>query len=264
VVQVAIGLTPLERLRQALGDVSLGRTHTLEGSFPVEVKPLVDELNTVLAQNTEIVARARTQAGNLAHALKTPLTVLGNAAAAQRSVPSPLIGDQVALARRQIDYHLKRARVAGAAGLAGVHAPLRPAVEGLLRVMRKVHARDGLAWTMAPLDDRLVFGGEQQDLQEMLGNLLDNAGKWARHRVELSATQAQGRLSITVDDDGPGIAADRREAVFSRGARDDERVPGSGLGLAIVDDLARLYSGQVELADSPLGGLRVRLHLPAA
>ncbi|MBK7613812.1 MAG: sensor histidine kinase [Vitreoscilla sp.] len=263
-VQVAGGLAPLRQLRLALAAVREGRTQTLAGEFPAEVKPLVDEFNTVLAQNTEIVLRARTQAGNLAHALKTPLSVLGNATARQDGELARLVGEQVALANRQVNYHLMRARAAGAARVPGLHTPLQPVAEGLVRVMERVHASAQLELVLQPMAPQLAFRGEEQDLQEMLGNLLDNACKWARHRVELGARLQDGQLDITVADDGPGVPPERREAVFDRGTRDDEKVAGSGLGLAIVDDLARLYGGQVALAASPLGGTLARLRLPAA
>lgn len=264
VVQVAVGLAPLKRLRSALAAVRDGRTQTLEGDFPAEIRPLVDEFNSVLAQNTEVVARARTQAGNLAHALKTPLTVLANAAAGRDGELAHLVAEQVETARLQVDYHLKRARAAAAVRLPGTHTPLLPVVEGLARVMRRIHAERDLALHIAPMPENPAFRGERQDLEEMLGNLLDNACKWARRRVEVQAALKRGELLVTLDDDGPGIAPERRPAMLGRGNRADEQVPGSGLGLAIVDDLARLYGGRLELADSPLGGLCARLILPAA
>ena len=263
IVQVAVGLAPLGRLRRALVAVRNGETQQLDGDFPVEIKPLVDEFNAVLAQNSEIVGRARTQAGNLAHALKTPLSVLANAAAGKDGELARLVNDQVDMARRQVDYHLARARAAAAVRIPGSHTLLQPVVEGLLRVMRRVHAARNLELVVRPMADGLTFRGEQQDLQEMLGNLFDNACKWARQRIEFQAVPDRGQLIITLDDDGPGIAAARREAMIHRGARDDEQIPGSGLGLAIVDDLARLYDGRIELTDSPLGGLRATLILPA-
>ena len=264
VVQVAVGLAPLQRLRRALARVRDGQTQQLDGEFPVEIQPLVNEFNSVLGQNAEIVVRARTQAGNLAHALKTPLTVLANAAAAQDSELAHLVREQVDAAGRQVSAHLSRARAAGAASVPGTRTSLRPVVDGLVRVMGRVHAARQIDLKVPQMDLGLVFRGEAQDLQEMLGNLLDNACKWARKHVELRATRAGDRLLIVIDDDGPGIAAQRRDAVLQRGTRDDERVPGSGLGLGIVDDLARLYGGQLELTNSPLGGLRVQLSVPAA
>jgi len=263
-VQVAVGLAPLRRLRVALGAVRTGKAQQLEGDFPAEISPLVEDFNTVLAQNAEIVVRARTQAGNLAHALKTPLSVLANAVARSDGVLADLVKDQVEAARRQVDYHLMRARAAGAASVPGCRAPLQPVLDGLVRVMLRVHAGRALDIRTSVVAAGLVFGGEEQDLQEMLGNLLDNACKWATHVIECTAIQDEGRLIITLDDDGPGIDVARRKAMMARGARADEQVAGSGLGLAIVDDLARLYGGRIELADSPLGGSRAVLILPAA
>ena len=267
-VQVFIGLAPLRKLRAALGKVRSGETQRLAGDFPAEIMPLIDEFNSVLAENAEVVARARTQAGNLAHALKTPLSVLANAAdhAGQGDAEKEfarLVSEQVVSARRQVDYHLARAQAAATSRLPGVKTPLLPVIEGLLRAMRSIHAERQLELTLREVPAALSFRGEAQDLQEMLGNLLDNACKWATRRVELDASAADGQLRITIDDDGSGLAAGQRDAVLRRGVRADQQVPGSGLGLAIVDDLARLYGGQVELTDSPLGGLRAVLTLPA-
>ena len=267
-VQVFIGLAPLRKLRAALGKVRSGETQRLDGDFPVEIMPLINEFNSVLAENAEVVARARTQAGNLAHALKTPLSVLANAAdhAGQGDAEKEfarLVSEQVVSARRQVDYHLARAQAAATSRLPGVKTPLLPVIEGLLRAMRSIHAERQLELTLREVPAALSFRGEAQDLQEMLGNLLDNACKWATRRVELDASAADGQLRITIDDDGSGLAAGQRDAVLRRGVRADQQVPGSGLGLAIVDDLARLYGGQVELTDSPLGGLRAVLTLPA-
>lgn len=267
--QVVVGLSPLRTLHDRLGRVRAGQAPQLEGDFPNEVMPLVTEFNTVLAQNAAVVERARTHAGNLAHALKTPLTVLSNAAQAP---PGPdgalarLVLEQVALARRQVDYHLARAQAAAAVGVPGARTELLPVVQGLVRVMQRVHAERALQIALQPWPTALAFQGEAQDLQEMVGNLLDNACKWAAHRVVVAAEAAGpgARLRLVLEDDGPGLDAPQRQAVLQRGVRADEQVPGSGLGLAIVDDLARLYGGQVVLEDSPLGGLRAVLTLPAA
>ncbi|HJV75679.1 MAG TPA: sensor histidine kinase [Noviherbaspirillum sp.] len=264
VVQVVVGLAPLQRLHKGLAAVRNGETQQLEGDFPVEIKPLVEEFNTVLTQNAEVVARARTQAGNLAHALKTPLSVLSNAAATNDGEFAQLVSAQVETARRQVDYHLSRARAAAAVHVPGARTPLRPIMEGLAQVMRRIHADGQLELVVFPIEPALAFRGEEQDLQEMLGNLLDNACKWAAHRIEVRAVQEKGVLVITLDDDGAGLPAADRDAMLRRGVRADEQVPGSGLGLAIVEDLARMYGGKIELADSPLGGLRAMLVLPAA
>jgi signal transduction histidine kinase len=268
VVQVVVGLAPLRSLRSALGQVRSGQTQQLEGQFPLEVMPLIDDFNKVLLQNAEVLARARTHAGNLAHALKTPLTVLTNAARAaeQKDTPAAELAhqviEQIGLARKQVDYHLARAQAAATLRLPGAKTPLQPVLAGLVRVMRRVSAERQLQLTLESMAETLCFRGETQDLHEMLGNLLDNACKWAAHRVTIHAQSNAALLTIMIDDDGPGIAVELRQAVLRRGVRADEQVAGSGLGLAIVDDMVGLYGGQVELTESPLGGLRVVLVLP--
>ncbi len=262
-VQVFVGLSPLRTLRAALGRVRNGDAQRLEGEFPVEIAPLVGEFNSVLEQNAEVVQRARTQAGNLAHALKTPLSVLANAAAGGDSELARLVIAQVDAAKKQVHYHLARAQAAAAARLPTVRTALRPVLEGLLRTMRRIHAGRQLELLLHSLAESLAFRGEEQDLQEMLGNLLDNACKWATARVEIQASVDGENLMIRVDDDGQGIAAAARDAVLCRGVHADQQVPGSGLGLSIVDDLAQLYGGELRLADSPLGGLQAVLTLPA-
>ncbi|MGV2864065.1 sensor histidine kinase [Achromobacter sp. AGC39] len=264
VVQVVVGLRPLARLRRQLA-AQHGGNSRIEGRFPSEIQPLVDDFNNVLAMNADIVQRARTQAGNLAHAVKTPLTILANGAASQPNVPASLVNEQVAMANRQIDHHLARARAAASSGAADGRAPVREATEGIVRVMQRLYAQRDLHIDMNGLPDTLRFRGEAQDLQEMLGNLLDNACKWARSQVRVAAEPADvGRLLMHIDDDGPGIDDEARERIFLRGVRMDEQRPGSGLGLDIVRDLAGTYGGEVRAGRSPLGGLRVSLWLPAA
>jgi signal transduction histidine kinase len=264
VVQVAVGLRPLGRLRRQLAAQQGRNSVRIEGRFPSEIQPLVEDFNRVLAVNADIVQRARTQAGNLAHAVKTPLTILGNAAAREEGAFARLVREQVAMAQRQIDHHLARARAAAASGTAGGRAPLRAPLQALLRVMQRLYAARGLALEMDEFPDRLEFRGEEQDLQEMVGNLLDNACKWAARRVRIGAqADAPDRLRIVIDDDGPGISEGERERIFERGVRMDEQRPGSGLGLDIVRDLAGTYGGEVSAGQSPLGGLRVTLILPA-
>ncbi len=264
VAQVLLGLKPLVRLQRELARMREGEVRTIAGRFPSEIQPLVDDFNGVLARNAEIVARARTQAGNLAHAVKTPLTVLANAAAQDHTALARLVSEQVAVARTQVDHHLAHARAAAAVALPGLRTPLEPVLAGLLRVMQRVHAERGLTRAPVRCPPDAVFRGEEQDLQEMLGNLLDNACKWARSRVEVQTERAGDTLLVTIDDDGPGLPASAREAVFDRGVRVDERTPGSGLGLAIARDLALLYGGSIVLQESPAGGLRALLRLPAA
>ena len=268
-LQVTLGLAPLGRLRDALAALRDGRTQRLAGRYPDEVQPLVDDLNSVLDRQAATLERARAQAGNLAHALKTPLTILGQGATQAQAAPAALqqlpalVHGQVQVARRHIDWHLARARAAAAQGAGGLGTPLQPVAEGLVRVMQKVHAGRALA-VRADVAPGLAFAGESQDLQEVLGNLLDNACKAARTQVLVGAMQTGRQLRVTVDDDGPGIPQARRAEALRRGQRLDETTPGSGLGLAIVQELATLYGGSVALGVSPIGGLLVLLTLPAA
>lgn len=263
--QVTVGLAPLKALQGALNRVRDGQAPRLQGRFPDELQPLVQDFNAVLDRNAEATARARTQAGNLAHALKTPLAVMAQAASdvCERDALPALVAEQVAVAQRQLDWQLARARAGATQGLPGQRTAVAPVMAGLLRVMGKVHAGRGLRWLApVPAADAL-FAGEVQDLQDMLGNLLDNAGRWAAREVAV-VTQRQGkRLRITIDDDGPGIAPEQRRAALTRGTRLDESAPGSGLGLHIATELADVYGGSLGLSDSPLGGLRVQLELPA-
>jgi signal transduction histidine kinase len=270
--QIGIGLAPLRALQRTLAGVRAGTSPKLDGRFPSEVQPLVDDFNAVLERNAEVVARARTQAGNLAHAIKTPLAAMSQAAAVALQRPetgtelAALVEEQVGVARRHVDWHLARARAAAAQGVPGARVPLQPVIHGLLRVLERVHAERGIALRCLPMAPDLAFAGEVQDLQEVLGNLLDNACKWARQEVRISAallgSGPGSRLQVVIDDDGPGIEPDRRESVMARGMRLDESVPGSGLGLAIVNELVGLYGGSVRLQAAPTGGLRVEVELP--
>ncbi|MER1966042.1 ATP-binding protein [Castellaniella sp. GW247-6E4] len=265
-MQVWVGLRPLERLRLALGAVREGRTQHIEGEFPSEIQPLVEDFNRVLRSNAEAVERARTQAGNLAHALKTPLTVIANAADAGDPRLPALVGEQVAAARRQVDYHLAQARAAAAIRRTGMRSPVLPLLHGLVQVMRRVHAQRGVVFELEAIPESLAFRGEAQDFQEMLGNVLDNAGKWARRRVRVRASPlGPDRLRLMIEDDGPGLAPGQAEVVFQRGRRADEHAPGTGLGLSIVRDLAGLYGGEARFEDgSELGGACLVLILPRA
>ncbi|MCK6389765.1 MAG: HAMP domain-containing histidine kinase [Azonexus sp.] len=263
IVQLRFGLHPLLRLRNELTKLREGRQATVPGDFPSEIQPLVDELNEVLGRNLAFVERARAQAGNLAHAIKTPLSVMANAAAAEPGPLAALINSQVGIARQQVDHHLARARAAAAAQLPGQRCLLAPAVDGLLRLMRRLYETRSLNIAMLACDAHLAFRGEAQDVQEMLGNLLDNACKWARTTVTIDCQLDGHELRITVCDDGPGIPESDIARLLQRGTRADEAIPGSGLGLAIVDDLARLYGGSLSLGKAVSGGLQAALRLPA-
>lgn len=263
-LQLQLALRPLASLRQRLADVRAGRARRLEGRFPRELQPLVGEFNHVLAENAAMVERARAQAGNLAHAVHTPLAVLANAAAREEGAFGALVREQVGTARRQVDYHLARARAAAAVRATGLATPVLEPVRALLRTMERLHVSRGLRFELAPTAVDGAFRGEEQDLYELLGNLVDNAGKWARTQVRVDVRREGALLCLTVDDDGPGIPAAERARMFERGVQLDERRPGSGLGLDIVRTLAETYGGHIEALESPLGGLRMRLCLPAA
>lgn len=263
--QVAVGLAPLKAMQAALQRVREGRAQRLEGRFPTEVQALIDDFNGVLDRNAEVVDRARTQAGNLAHALKTPLAIIGNAASQTgQGELGALVAEQVDAAQRQIQWHLSRARAAATRHLPGQRTELQPVLAELLRVMVRLHADRALDIRAADVPADAAFAGEAQDLREMLGNLLDNACTSARGTVRVRAEREGAWLRILVDDDGPGIDPSQRAAVLQRGVRLDEARPGSGLGLAIVVDLARLYGGHLTLDTSDAGGLGVCLSLPAA
>lgn len=272
VVQVVVGLRPLALLRDRLADVRAGRAARIEGRFPDEVQPLVQEFNAVLQDNDRIVERARTQAGNLAHALKTPISVLANAATKEHTSFGKLVAEQVEVARRQVEHHLARARAAAAVRAPGRRTEVAPVVQGLSRVLRRLYAEKGIQIQTSDIPQDMFFKGELQDLQEMLGNIMENACKWAGRTVTVSArldTPTPGHahgvgsvILLCVDDDGPGLPAEQRDAIFQRGVRMDERKPGSGLGLAIVRDLAVTYGGTVSCRASSLGGLGIDLHLP--
>ena len=263
-LQLQLALRPLKLLRERLAAVRGGSAAQLTGQFPQELQPLVAEFNHVLTENADMVQRARTQAGNLAHAVHTPLTILANAASGEATPLARLVQEQVASARRQVDYHLARARAAAAVRATGLRTPVLAPLQALLRTMQRLHADRQLAFELAPQAQDGAFRGEEQDLYELLGNLIDNAGKWARTRVVVDVRREGDLLCFTVDDDGPGIPEALRDRMFERGVQLDEQRPGSGLGLDIVRALAQTYGGSVQALASPLGGARLRLCLPAA
>jgi signal transduction histidine kinase len=267
-LQVRFGLQPLSRVSQALADVRSGKAERLEGRYPVEIVPLVREVNALIEANQEVVERARTHVGNLAHALKTPLSVLLNEAGTREDPLAVRVRDQAGVMRDQVAHHLERARMAARASIAIHVCDVAATVTALARTMEKIHRGRDLA-----IDVRLAgaarFRGEAQDLQEMVGNLVENACKWAASRVEVSVCRdppegagARAFFRVVVDDDGPGLAPARRADVGRRGRRLDESKPGSGLGLSIVHELALLYGGRCELGTASIGGLRAELVLP--
>jgi signal transduction histidine kinase len=263
--QVQSGLAPINRLRARLAALRDGRERRVEGDYPAEVQPLVDDLNALLDERERRVAQAVAKAGDLAHGLKTPLAVLAQEAeraqAAGHRELAAVLDEQVTRMRRQVEHHLAHARAAAAGGVAGARSPVGASVEALARTMRRLHADRGVTIETAVPPEHMARVA-REDLEEMLGNLIDNACKWARARVMVASAATGGGLVITVDDDGPGLDPAIRVAVLQRGVRADEAAPGSGFGLAIVSDLADLYGGSIALAESPAGGVRARLTLP--
>ncbi len=265
IVQVRFGLRPLARLRSAVGLVRTGETPRIVGQYPPDLAPLAGELNLLIDANHEILDRARTQVGNLAHALKTPLSVVLNEAEAGEGHLAETVKTQAAVMRDQVQYYLDRARAAALSGALGGVTEVVPSLDALIRTFAKISQGRGIAGSHS-VSTGVRFRGDRQDFEEMLGNLLDNAFKWAESTVAVSldpAPAGSGRIVLLIDDDGPGLPDDARADMLKRGRRLDEGTPGSGLGLSIVVDLAKLHGGELSLERSPLGGLRARLTLPS-
>ena len=268
-LQVRFGLSPLKRISESLAAIRSGRAERLEGEFPVEIAPLARETNALIDANREIVERARTHVGNLAHALKTPLSVIVNEAAARPSDPlAQKVLEQADIMRDQVARQLERARLAARSSVVGTLIDVPPVVTALARTMEKLHRERDIAIAV-DVPEHARFRGEEQDLEEMIGNLVDNACKWAQARVAIEVLadapvgENKPRVRVIVDDDGPGLSPAEREQVALRGQRLDESKPGSGLGLSIVVELASLYGGVLTLGTAPIGGLRAELALPA-
>ena len=261
-IQVRYGLRPLQVLHDEIADIREGRRKKLEGRFPDEIQPVVDELNQLLRANREVVERARTQVGNLAHALKTPLAVLINEATTRNDDLARLVVEQSAHMREQVELYLDRARRAALVGTLGVTTPVKETLTPILNALQRIY-RDGGVTVEVDCPQEILFRGERQDLEEMLGNLLDNAFKYGHGRVRVACSLHERELMIAVEDDGPGLTAQQREQAMQRGCRLDESGPGSGLGLSIVKELATMYRGGMQLSVSELGGLRAELRLPA-
>jgi signal transduction histidine kinase len=265
--QVRRGLAPVHQLRERLGAVHRGVESRVNGSYPAEIQPLVDDLNALLVVQAETVRRAVARAGDLAHGLKTPLAVLSHEANAAAAAGNPQVAaavtEQVERMRRQIDRHLAHARAAASGATADARTNVGDAAAALARTLQRLYAdKSPHIEVQVPGDHDVRV--HRHDLDEMLGNLLDNACKWASGRIRLGSTAATATITIVVEDDGPGIAAPLRDAVLRRGVRADEAAPGSGLGLAIVRDLAEVYGGRVALDSSPLGGVLACVELPRA
>jgi signal transduction histidine kinase len=268
-LQVRFGLAPLNRISASLAAIRSGRAERLEGDFPVEIASLARETNALIEANREIVERARTHVGNLAHALKTPLSVIVNEAAARGDDPlAQKVREQTDIMRDQVARQLERARLAARFTVVGTIIDVPPVVTALARTMEKLY-RDRDIAIAVDVPEHARFRGEEQDLEEMIGNLVDNGCKWAQSRVAIEVVadhpttgDMKPRVRVIVDDDGPGLSPSEREQVATRGQRLDESKPGSGLGLSIVVELANLYGGVLTLGTAPIGGLRAELALP--
>tara|TARA_B100001939_G_scaffold312615_1_gene295905 strand:- start:6723 stop:8111 length:1389 start_codon:yes stop_codon:yes gene_type:complete len=272
VFQLVYGLQPLRRIQTLLAQIRSGAQKRLPDNLPSEIQPMADELNALLEHHEEVIARSRTQVGNLAHALKTPLAVLMNEAELQKDVGlAGLVTRQAELMRRQIDHYLRRARVAASIKVIGSRTEVAPVVRDIARAMSIIYKNRRINVTIQGDEKRLLFRGEKQDLEEIVGNLVENAAKWAQEQIEVTVCRKGDRILLQVADDGPGISRSEREAVFARGEKLDENKPGAGLGLSIVRDLVDLYDGSITLEDhfsvkekSGNRGLLVKISLAAA
>jgi len=262
---ILFGLRPLDKVRQALADIREGRSSKLDASLPMEIAPLAREMNALIENNRRIVERSRTQVGNLAHSLKTPLSVLVNEGRAIGGDQGRVVQEQSEAMQVQIQHYLQRARIAAQRDSVVFRTLVAPVMERMQRVTAKLNP--ALHVSLRNHLPQAIFAGEKEDLEEIIGNLLENAGKWASRRVSITvgpATGGQRQFEIVIEDDGPGLEDDKIEAALKRGSRVDETKPGTGLGLAIVQDTVREYGGQLHLDKSPMGGLRVRTVLPLA
>jgi len=264
VIQVRVGLRPLFDLRSEVAAVRRGKAQRLAETYPSELMPLAQELNALVEHNQEVVERQRTHVGNLAHALKTPISVM-IAEAGQRPGPlAELVTRQADAMQKQVDHHLRRARAAARTQGQGERTSVAEVLDELTRTLGRIFRDKGVRidWEA---DEDLFFLGERQDLLEIAGNAVENACKWGVSRVSVRAdATGPGRFTLVVEDDGKGLPPDRRAEVLQRGARLDESAPGSGLGLSIIDELAKAYGGALALSDSSFGGLRLEIDLPRA
>ncbi|MCO6048649.1 ATP-binding protein [Mesorhizobium sp. RP14(2022)] len=261
---ILLGLRPLIKVRAALATVREGTASRLDGRFPTEIEPLVSETNALIDSNRRIVERARTQVGNLAHSLKTPLAVLLNEGRQIGGEKGQLISDQSSAMQRQVEYYLQRARMAAQRETTVFRTPVTTSIARMGRVIEKLYPDITLETVLPP--EEVLFAGEREDLEELAGNLLENGAKWGRKRLRVSVTPirdipGEGRFELVIEDDGPGIPDEKTREALIRGRRLDETKPGSGLGLAIVTELVKEYAGELSLARSDLGGLKATVRL---
>ncbi|MCQ0989595.1 ATP-binding protein [Jiella marina] len=262
VLVILIALRPLARVRRSLAAVREGEAERLETGFPAEIEPLAAEMNALIDNNRRIVERSRTQVGNLAHSLKTPIAILMNEARAMEGGKDRVVTEQAERMRQQVQHYLDRARVAAQGQSIVFRTPVHPVLERIVRVIAKLNPHLDVEFVAEAADD-IVFAGERQDLEEVVGNLLENAGKWAKSRIRLTCRAEEAeRFAVTIEDDGPGLTGAEIREALKRGKRLDEATPGSGLGLSIVRDVTGEYRGRLELSRSELGGLSAKVLLP--
>lgn len=266
-LQVFLGLRPLAHIKESLSKVRNGEEEYLPSDFPREIQPLADELNALLDHNNEIVERSRTQVGNLAHALKTPIAVLRNEAKMNEGHLSETVARQTENMHKYVEHYLKRARAAANIKTISGNSHIMPSINNIARALNKIYQDKNVTVNALSDEKKLIFKGEVNDFEEMVGNIMENAAKWASKNITVNCNRNQNKLYIEVVDDGPGIDIKARQAVFDRGQRLDENIPGTGLGLSIVKDLAGLYGGEIKLNDndecSKSKGLKAILILPA-
>ena len=269
-VIIKLGLKPLDRARHALNDIRGGNAERLEGEFPREIAPLITEMNALIDANKTVLERARTQVGNLAHALKTPISVLKNEARSPGFDLAEKVDEQAERMQEHVQRYLDRARIAAQTGSINARTPVFPVVERMLRVMQRLNPHLEFEHN-GDAKSGIIFRGEQQDLEEVLGNLIENACKFAKNAVVVSTSQAafnadlgaNHMFDLAIEDDGPGLNEEQRLQAVKRGKRLDETKPGSGLGLSIVKDIVDEYRGEFTLENNNSGGLRALIKLPA-
>lgn len=261
---IAFVMQPLNRMRRSLAAVRSGATTHMPEDLPREIAPLAREINELIGMNADMVIKARLHASNLAHSLKTPLAIMMDEgqlllAGGNRETGQAII-DACVQMQRQIDFQLARAK-AVARVQPNAATAIVPELDLITKALARLHADRGIGFEISG-SPTLAAACEREDFYEIVANVLDNAGKWARNSVRIAVWKVGGFAEIIVDDDGPGVAPEQRQTVFTVGTRLDEQVPGSGLGLAIAQDLSTLYGGSIELGQSPGGGLRVTIRLP--
>lgn len=277
ILQVTVGLKPLGRVKRALAAIRSGKESRLKTDYPPEMMPLVNEVNAVLDYNKDLVERARTQVGNLAHALKTPLSVITNECGeGDHKGLAKVVDKQTREIRRHVDHYLTHARIMGRSNIIGIQTHVRPVVDGITRSIKKIYPDKGFSFAVN-VDESIYVQIDRQDLNEILGNLMDNAAIWTKDRITILAkvinhnsasandnNSATPMVCIEISDNGCGVSDDELSFIIKRGKRLDETKPGSGLGLSIVKDIVEMSGGTLSLSHATEGGLKVSLILPGS